>query len=64
MDAELEMHRERCMALCNKLMRAMNQNREDADRFCGGDIHKAYVSVNEKVNDKVHSTYAKIRNLL
>lgn len=63
MEQEVEQYRDVCLALCNNLLVAFEENREEADRFCSGEIHKAYVSVNEKVAGKVRQIRIRIRNL-
>lgn len=63
MEQEVEQYRDICMALCNNLLDAFEENRETADRFCNGEIHRAYVDVNEAVAGKVRRIKAKIQNL-
>lgn len=63
MEQEVEQHRDACIALCNNLLVAFEENREAADRFCAGEIHKTYVSVNEAVAEKIRKIKRKIQNL-
>lgn len=63
MEQEVEQYREACVALCNKLLAALEENQEAADRFCNGEIHKAYVAVNDKVAGQVRQVETKIKNL-
>lgn len=63
MEQEVEQYRDICMALCNKLMVALEENQEAANRFCNGEINKAYISVNDKVIEKVRRIRTKIKNL-
>ena len=63
MEQEVEQYRDTCMALCNNLLVAFEDNRESADRFCNGEIHKAYVTANEAVAGKIRKIKIKIQNL-
>lgn len=63
MEQEVEQYRDVCMALCNKLMVALEENQEAANRFCNGEINKAYISVNDKVVEKVRQIRTKIKKL-
>ena len=63
MEEEVEKYRADCLALCNRLLYEMERNRDDADLFCSGEIHKAYVTVNDKVAEQVRNIKAKIRQL-
>lgn len=63
MEQEVEQYRAACMALCNNLLVAFEENREAADGFCNGEIHKAYVTVNEAAAGKARRIKAKIQNL-
>lgn len=63
LDAELEKYRATCLTLCDRLLYAIEQNREAADGFCNGEIHQAYTSVNDKVAGELRNTKSKIRNL-
>ena len=63
MEEEVEKYRADCLALCNRLLYEMERNRDDADLFCSGEIHKAYVTANENVAEQVRNIKAKIRQL-
>lgn len=63
MEQEVEQYRDVCLALCNNLLVAFEENQEAADQFCNGEIHKAYVTVNEKVTGKVRQIRTKIKSL-
>lgn len=63
MEQEVEQYRDTCLALCNKLLVASEENKEAADRFCNGQIHQAYVTVNDAVAGKIRKIRTKIQNL-
>ena len=63
MEQEVEQYRDACMALCNNLLVAFEENREAADRFCNGEIHQTYVTVNDAVAGKIRKIKTKIQNL-
>lgn len=63
MEQEVEQYRDVCMALCNNLLVAFEENRESADQFCNGEIHKAYVTANEAVAEKIRKIKINIKNL-
>ena len=54
MQEELEKYRAYSLSLCDKQIRDLERNQNDADRFFGGEAYRAYVNATEK---------AKIRNL-
>ena len=67
MDQEQEMElrrlQEQSLYFCNRLINLLNENKEDAGSFFGGDVHKAYVGATESAISKAKRTKQKIRNL-
>lgn len=63
MEQEAEQYRDTCLALCNKLLISIEENREAAGRFCNEEIYKTYVSVNEQVAGQVRQIKRKIQSL-
>ncbi len=63
MEQEVEQYRDVCLALCNNLLVAFEENQEEAERFFGGELQKTYVTVNEKVAGKIRQIRTKIKSL-
>ena len=42
MEQEVEQYRDVCMALCNKLIVALEENQDDAHSFFGGEVYQVY----------------------
>ena len=58
MEEELEQRRSDALVLCNRLLAALAENREDAHSFFSGEVYRAYISATDKAENKI----AKIRN--
>jgi hypothetical protein len=63
LEEEVEKYKAACITLCDRLLYAMERNREDADGFCNGEIHKSYTTINDKVAGKIRNTKTKIKKL-
>ena len=63
MQEELEQYRSYCLSLCNRLLAALEENRDDAHSFFAGEVYQAYASANEKAKNKVTKIRNKLRNL-
>ena len=67
MDQEQEFQlrrlQEQSLHLCNRLINSLNENKDDADSFFGGDVYKAYVEATELAINKANKAKNKIRNL-
>lgn len=63
MQKDLEQHRSETLVLCNRLLVKLEQNREDAHAFLGGEVYQAYDTATEKAKNKVQKIRNKIRNL-
>ena len=58
MEEELEQRRSDALVLCNRLLAALAENREDAHSFFSGEVYRAYIAAPDKAENKI----AKIRN--
>lgn len=58
MEEELEQRRSDALVLCNRLLAALAENREDASSFFAGEVYRAYAAATDKAENKI----AKIRN--
>lgn len=65
MDQEQELRRLRDQSLyyCNRLLNELNENKEEAATFFGGDICRAYVKATEAAINKAKRTKGKIQNI-
>ena len=67
MDQEQEMElrrlQEQSLYLCERLINGLNENKDDADSFFGGDVYKSYVEATESAINKAKKAKNKIRNL-
>ena len=63
MQGELEQCRSDALALCNRLMTALEKNQEDANAFFAGEVHRAYDTVTDKAKYKVQQIKNKLRTL-
>lgn len=63
MREKLEQCRSDGVSLCDRLLDAMKENREDAHSFFAGELYQAYVDATDKARSKVKSIRIKIRNL-
>ena len=63
MQEELERFRSDSLLLCERLLAMLEENREEACLFFGGEIHQAYDTVTEKAKNKTHVIRNKLRNL-
>ena len=63
MQEELEQRRSDSLSLCDRLLVALEENREDAYSFFGGDVYQAYIAATDKAKSKVKKIKSKIRNL-
>ena len=60
---EVEKNRQISLSLCDRLLALIEENREDAHAFFGGEVHSAYVKANDKAKSKTRSIKNQIRNL-
>lgn len=63
MQEELEQCRADSLLLCDRLLAALEGNRDDAHSFFAGELYQAYSAATMKAKDKVRSIKSKIRNL-
>ena len=63
MQGEMEQCRADTLALCNRLLTALENNRDDARAFFAGEVHQAYDSATEKAENKVRQIRNKLRSL-
>lgn len=63
MQNELEQCRLDSLLLCDRLLAALEENREDAHLFFGGEVYQAYDAATDKAKNKVQRIRSKIRNL-
>lgn len=61
-EIEMAKYKARSLSLCEKLLHELRENRDDADLFFGGDIHKAYVNATDTAVNEVINIRARIRN--
>lgn len=59
----LEQGRLDSLSLCERLLVALEENREDAHSFLAGDVYQAYDAATEKAKNSVQRIRSKIRNL-
>lgn len=63
MQGELEQCRSDALALCDRLLTALEKNQEDARSFFAGEVHQAYDAATDKAKNKVQKIRNKIRSL-
>ena len=63
MQEELEQCRLGSLSLCDRLLVLLEENREDAHSFFGGEVYQAYDTTTEKAKNNVQRIRNKIRNL-
>lgn len=63
MQEELEQYRSDSLLLCDRLLTVLEENREDACSFFGGEVQRAYEAATDKAKNKVRIIRNKIRNL-
>lgn len=63
MQHELEQCRLDSLSLCDRLLAALEENREDAHSFFAGELYQAYDAATDKAKNKVKKIRSKIRNL-
>lgn len=63
MQEELERNRADSLTLCNRLLNALDQNRDDAHSFFAGEVLRAYDTATQKATNKMQKIKSKIRNL-
>ena len=63
MEEQLEQQRQQCLYLCEKLIKELTKNKEDAEAFVGGDIYRAYVEATESAIRYAKRVRTKIRNI-
>lgn len=63
MQEELERCRSGSLALCDRLLTALEKNQEDAHSFFAGEVYQAYDDATDKAKNKVHKIRNKLRSL-
>ena len=63
MQEELEQLRVESLSLCNRLLTLLEENREDAYSFFGGEVYQSYTDATEKAKNKAQKIRSKIRSL-
>jgi uncharacterized protein YukE len=63
MQEVLEQCRSDALILCDRLLAALAENREDANSFFAGELHQAYDAATDKAENKVVRIKNMIRNL-
>ena len=63
MRKDLEQCRTDSVSLCDRLLTALEENREDARLFFGGEVYRAYETATERAKNKVKKIKSEIRNL-
>lgn len=63
MQEELERFRLVNLSLCDRLLAMLEENREEARLFFGGELYQAYDTVTDKAKNKIHVIRNKLRNL-
>lgn len=63
MDKKVVTYHLTSLNLCDKLINELKNNKEDADSFFGGEVHKAYIKATDMALDKAKNIRAKLRRL-
>lgn len=63
MEEETEKYRAVSLEYCQRLLREIKRDREDAKLFFGGEIYKSYAAATDKAVDKAIKVQTKIRHL-
>lgn len=63
MQEELEQCRSEALVLCNRLLAALAENRDDARSFFGGELYHTYDTAMDKAEGQVQKIKNMIRNL-
>lgn len=65
MDNEIQLKRYKSTSLrhCDKLINDVKNDRDDIDRFFGGELYDAYVNATDEVLTKISRVRTKVRNL-
>lgn len=60
---EVEIYRENSLALCNRLLSELEENRIESTRFFGEEIQRAYASATDRAIVETRNVRNRIRNL-
>ena len=60
---ELEQCKSESLALCDRLLAALEDNRDAARSFFAGELYQAYDAATDKAENQVKKIRSKIRNL-
>lgn len=63
MQEVLEQNKLESLALCDRLLTKLEENKEDACSFFGGEMYQTYNTVTDRAKHKVQTIKSKIRNL-
>lgn len=63
MDEKAIMYKEEGLMLCNRLINELESNIDDARRFFGGELNKAYVQANDKALEQARSIRNRLRSI-
>lgn len=63
MQEELEQCRLESLELCDRLLAMLEENREDAYSFFGGEVYQAYDAATDQAKRKLQKIKSKISNL-
>lgn len=63
MQEEMERYRLDSVLLCDRLLTSLEENREDARLFFGGEVYQAYDAATDLAESKIKRIRNKIRNL-
>lgn len=63
MDNKIATYEANSLYHCARLLSELENNKYDAERFFGGDMHNAYLKATDKAINKARNIRAKIRNL-
>jgi len=63
MQNELEQCRLDSLVLCDRLLAVLEENREDAHSFFGGEVYQAYDAATDKAQNKVREIRSKVKQL-
>lgn len=63
MDDKINAYKTNSIYYCNKLLCSLEEDKDDADSFFGGEMHKAYIEATDKAISKTRKIQNKIRNI-
>lgn len=63
MEEQREKYKQQSLMLCDRLLSELSRNKNEASRFLGGEIYRAYIDATDSAINKARRTRNKLRNI-